>query len=62
MKTITEKNTEKKQPFTATSNYAPLAEKQSRKPQYIYLTDNDDEYGPRLLEAHVIALIGTALS
>ena len=63
MNLITEKHSEKKLAIGMSKDYSSQNEKQSKK-QYIahYADINGKELGPDLLEAHIIALLGNALS
>jgi len=64
MNSITEKHTEKKLGAGMSQDYAAQNEVPSKK-QYTstrYRDVQGRDYGPELLEAHIIALLGKALS
>ena len=63
MKSITEKYTAKNFSIGISHNHAPQSEKKSKKQYAMHFTDSAvNNLGPELLEAHIIALLGNALS
>lgn len=63
MKSITEKYTDKKFSIGISHEHAPQSEKKSKKQYMVHFTDSaGNDLGPELLEAHIIALLGNALS
>jgi len=62
MNTITEKNTEKKQAYIMASNLTPQPDKQTKRQYIHYIDRNGNDLGPEILEAHILALMGNALS
>lgn len=62
MNIITEKHTEKKQAFAMATDYNPQPDKLSKKQYIHYIDSNGNDLGPEILEAHILALMGNALS
>lgn len=62
MKTITEKHTEKKQAYARPTDYNTQPDKQTKKQYIHYIDSNGNDLGPEVLEAHILALMGNALS
>ena len=62
MNAITEKYTEKSQVHSVALDYVPKAEKTSKKQYRCFTNTITNDLAPELLEAHIIALMGNALS
>ena len=62
MNAITDKNAEKKQAFNMANDYSSQPDKQSKKQFIHYIDSHGNDLGPEILEAHILALMGNALS
>lgn len=62
MTTITEKHTEKKQPYAMTTDYTSQPDRQTKKQYIHYIDSNGNDLGPEVVEAHILILMGNVLS
>lgn len=63
MNSITEKHTDKKFSIGMHHEHAAQNERQSKKQYVVHYTDSSgNDLGPEILEAHILALLGNALS